>query len=102
MVVKRADLGDVADMLEILAARLRVMMHEGEGSSRDDVRRQSPDGVFTVGVRVRIVVRDFYGRTGVLTSRRGRLYWNIRLDPRDGEVSKLIYKKETSLRLVDE
>ena len=52
------------------------------------------------GDRVEIIRRDnYFGRTGVLISRHGRRYWNIRLDrlPTD-TMNVIIYKAPTSFR----
>ena len=58
--------------------------------------------VLAPGVRVRICIKDaFYGRTGVITSRHGRLFWNVRLDKTPQEpMSRGIYKNDSSLCVV--
>jgi len=53
-----------------------------------------------VGDRVEVVIKDkYYGRVGTI---RGVEYWNIELDSLDLEnASKIIWKKEGSLRLIN-
>lgn len=94
-----AQLEAMAAVLDELAEQLRGMMR-----GPDKVNSTSAKGTseFGVGKRVRIIVRGkFYWRTAVLLSRRGRLYWNMRLEERDGEVERELYKAETSLRVID-
>ena len=53
------------------------------------------------GARVVVTRRDVYrGRVGVVVSRRGRLYWNVRLDKKNGEAGQVIYKKASGLRVI--
>jgi ribosomal protein L21E len=94
------ELEAVADMLEMLALEVRAMTGSVKKKS-GPAQTRSCDEFFS-GRRVRIIVRDkYHGRTGVLVDRRGTEFWNIRLDCGDGEVYRVIYKKETSLVLID-
>ena len=53
-------------------------------------------------LRVRVIIPDRYlSRTGTLVDRRGNHFWNLLLDPVDGGVALLIYKKTTSFVVVD-
>jgi hypothetical protein len=57
---------------------------------------------FQKGDCVQITHRDgYHGRRGTLTSRHGRLFWNIQLDATDKDKARLIYKKDTSLALIE-
>jgi hypothetical protein len=103
MVVHRerdAELEAMARVLDALAEQLRAMM---VGGAVDETPSEGEEGSrFSAGRKVRIVVRDkYYGQTATLLSRRGRMYWNIRLEGRDGEIGREMYKAETSLRVVD-
>ena len=96
-----AQLEAMAKELEALAEQLRGMMGSADGATNASTKDTSTSE-FGVGKRVRIIVRGkFYWRTAVLLSRRGRLYWNMRLEERDGEVERELYKAETSLRVID-
>lgn len=102
MVVKpdrEAELEAMARVLDALADQLRGMMRDGDSPIRE---KKEETGGFEVGKRVRIVARGkCYGRTAVLLSRRGRLYWNIRVEEEDGGVARELYKAETSLRVIE-
>ena len=51
-----------------------------------------------VGHRVRVVRKDkYYGRTGVVMRRHGRLYWDVRLDASATRAECTIFKKDASL-----
>jgi ribosomal protein L21E len=94
------ELEAVADMLEMLALEVRAVTGSAEKKAVP-VQTRSCDE-FCSGRRVRIIVRDkYHGHTGVLVDHRGTEFWNIRLDCSDGEVYRVIYKKETSLVLID-
>ena len=55
------------------------------------------------GQRVRITVRDqYYGRYGTLVDRRGTKFWHILMDAVDGRVAHIIYKKDSSLEVVND
>ena len=55
-------------------------------------------GIIRVGVRVRVVRRDkYYGREGIVVSRRGKNYWNVRLKAVGERREVIIYKREDSL-----
>jgi ribosomal protein L21E len=100
-----ARLEAVAAMLERLALEIRSTV-EQRSSCMPTAREQS-DGeaelLWTKGARVRVTIRDrYYGRTGTLLGRRGKLYWDFKIDPLDGEVAKVIFKKQSSLTLINE
>jgi uncharacterized protein YecE (DUF72 family) len=97
---REEELEAIADMLEMLALEVRAMT----GSTKEEAEpeRMQSSEEFCSGRRVRIMVRDkYHGRTGVLMDRRGTEFWYIRLDCGDGEVYRVIYKKETSLKLIE-
>ena len=55
------------------------------------------------GQRVRITVRDqYYGWYGTLVDRRGTTFWHILMDAVDGRVAHIIYKKDSSLEVVND
>lgn len=90
----------MAAMLERLALEIRETI--GRRAGRNQAKVPVPEAGWKMGARVRVTIHDrYYDRTGVLMGRRGRHYWDLRLDPRDGECSIVIYKKQSSLRLVD-
>jgi hypothetical protein len=94
------ELEAVADMLEMLALEVRAMTGSAKRETKPGQMQSGQE--FCSGRRVRIMVRDkYHGRTGVLMDRRGTEFWNIRLDCGDGEVYRVIYKKETSLELIE-
>jgi hypothetical protein len=52
---------------------------------------------------VRVTFADKYrGRVGTLVNPRGEHFWNITLDPVDGGVGILIYKKTSSFVVIDD
>jgi hypothetical protein len=54
-----------------------------------------------VGHRVRVVWKDkYYGRTGVVMHRHGRLFWDVRLDASVTRAECTIFKKDASLTLI--
>ena len=56
------------------------------------------DGNLRVGVLVRVVRRDkYYGREGIVISRRGKSYWNVRLKAVGEKREVVIYKRADSL-----
>jgi hypothetical protein len=42
----------------------------------------------------------YFGRVGTLISQQGTQFWNVKLEGRDSEVDKVIYKKQSSLALI--
>ena len=56
------------------------------------------DGILRVGVRVRVVRLDkYYGREGIVISRRGKNYWNVRLKAVGERREVIMYKRVDSL-----
>ena len=56
------------------------------------------DGMLRVGLRVRVVRRDkYYGREGIVMSRRGKNYWNVQLKAVGDKKEVMIYKRADSL-----
>lgn len=117
MVLNEARVEEVAILLEELAVALRLLLidirsraGEAPNAQRQAQQDQAPpphqpfDGVVRVGSRVRVVggaLNSFRGRTGVVLSQRGQLYWNLQLDIRGRETERpLIYKKGSSLQVV--
>jgi hypothetical protein len=99
-----ASLEAVAAMLERMALEIRATM-SGRTRPTPAVPERSGDEsvlVWKKGARVRVTIRDrYYGQTGTLLYRRGTIYWDIELDPLDGQVARVIYKKQSSLTLID-
>jgi hypothetical protein len=55
-----------------------------------------------VGLHVRVVRKDQYrGWTGVILGRRGCLFWDVRLEASAIHGTCTIYKRESSLRIVE-
>jgi hypothetical protein len=52
-----------------------------------------------VGARVVVVCSQgkYLGRTGELVSRRGTMFWNVRLDASGADPARLVYKMDSSL-----
>jgi hypothetical protein len=110
MVLRKARLEEIATQLEGLAAALRLLIIDG--AEEVPTAQQPPpsppaqpmDDRVRVGSRVRVVrgtLDRYRGRTGIVLSRRGDLFWNLRMDTRGRETEgPLIYKKETSLQVV--
>jgi hypothetical protein len=42
----------------------------------------------------------YFGQVGTLISLRGKQFWNVKLEGRDGKVDRIIYKKQSSLVLI--
>lgn len=116
---RREELEGIAAALEQLALEIREEAaqepgpetHDGDGVPMPmDVpvlvpaqpqRSAAAEGL-RKGLRVRVTVPDRYrGRVGTLVDPRGSHFWNILLDPVDGGVALLIYKKTTSFVAVD-
>jgi hypothetical protein len=103
--MRRGELQDVAEMLDVLAREVRRMMREDDDATLTTigvtVSDASVEELYESGKRVRVIVRDkYFGRVGTLISPRGKQYWNVKLEGRDGEVDKLIFKKQSSLVLI--
>jgi hypothetical protein len=98
----------VAAMLERMALEIRATMSSRARPTpavpeRNERNVDESVLVWKKGARVRVTIRDrYYGQTGTLLYRRGTLYWDIELDPLDGQVARVIYKKQSSLTLIDE
>jgi hypothetical protein len=95
----------VAIVLERLALEIRATVKRQATTSVEEKvneRRGEPmRSAWRKGDRVRVTIRDrYYGQIGTLLGRHGRLYWDLKLDARDGECARVIYKKESSLSLV--
>jgi hypothetical protein len=102
---RRADeLLAAARVLDHLADELRQMALGGESSDELSTAASTRTSLSVeVGRRVRITIRDkYYGRSGVVVSGKGRCFWDIRLDPVDGGVAQVIYKKASSFGCVED
>jgi hypothetical protein len=70
-------------------------------------RRSKQDGKAApckvrTGVRVVVKVRDcYYGRHGTVMGKKGNYFWDVKLDAVAGKPACVIYKKNTSLVVVD-
>jgi hypothetical protein len=104
---------EVAVLLEELAVALRRLKVGADRTVPPPApQRQDPEppevpravpGVIQEGSHVMVVraLDRYRGRTGVVGSQRGTLYWNLQLDARGRETEgPRIYKKETSLLLI--
>ena len=94
---KEEELLAMAIGLEQVALGLREL-----ALGRDDGEPPGGPEEVKVGQRVRITIRDkYHGRCGTIVSPHGTHLWDIRLDPLDGGVTQVIYKKATSFAAVD-
>jgi hypothetical protein len=98
-------------LLEELVAALRLLMIDLDPEASPPFRPEEAHApppaanpnrnVIRIGSRITInggALDRYRGRTGVVLSRRGIHYWNLRLDVQGKEIAApLIYKKETSL-----
>ena len=110
MALREARLEEIATQLEELAAALRLLIIDGTEEIPPAKQPPPPppaqpmDERVRVGSRVKVVrgtLDRYRGRTGVVLSRRGALFWNLRMDARGRETEgPLIYKKGTSLQVV--
>jgi hypothetical protein len=93
---RRDELMAIALALERLALEIR---EAADGGPSDERPRRLQNGQ-----RARITIKDRYrGRTGTIVNAHPRTnFWNIRLDPLDGGVPQVIYKKGTSLDVIDD
>jgi hypothetical protein len=100
-----ARLESVAAMLERMALEIRTTIDRRRFSSGNATGVEEDDAkrlVWKKGAKVRVTIRDRYvGRTGTLMGRRGEHYWDLKLDARDGECGRVIYKKQSSLCLIE-
>ena len=94
---RQADLEAIADSLERLALEIRdVTRKESSGAEDGDGGKKEMPTV-QKGQRVRITIRGPYrGRTGTIMGPHGTHFWDIKLDPLDGGIAQVIYKKMTS------
>jgi hypothetical protein len=112
-----ARLEEAALVLEGMAKELRRLKTDGgkgskssKGGGKAKVAADAqtsggkgavPDAV-KVGQRVCVVRKDQYrGRTGVVLGRHGRLFWDVRLDASATQPECTIYKRESSLKVVE-
>jgi hypothetical protein len=99
------------ELLEIARALERLALEIRDAALEDDVcmdrpcrETRSPEiKTVAVGQRVRVTIEDQYlHRIGTIVNKRGKQYWYIRLDPLDGEVAQVIFKKATSFVMIDD
>jgi hypothetical protein len=99
---RKDDLLAVASALERLALAIREeagQERQGSGESGGAVPNEP---AVRVGQRVRVTIADRYrGRTGTIVSAHGQQFWDIRLDPVDGGISTVIYKKASSFAVIE-
>jgi hypothetical protein len=99
------ELHNVVEMLEVLAQEVRRMMREDDDTTLTTVgitvSDASMEELYESGKRVQVIVRDtYFGQVGTLLGQRGKQFWNVKLEGGDGEVEKVIYKKQSSLALI--
>ena len=90
------------ERLTLEVSRRVAALEAQENEVHDGPRRESKGGEeeLAIGDSVRVVRRDpYYGRVGKVVGRRGRYYWDVRLDDRPG--SEVIYKKGSGLAKVE-
>jgi hypothetical protein len=76
---------------------------EANATPRPERRKVSKDSAVAVGRRVKVVILGPYrGRVGVVVSRKGTMYWYVQLDETERDVSRLIYKMSSSLKVIEE
>lgn len=82
----------IAVLLEELARKIRLLK----------VTEPATGPNFHVGQKVRCIRKEgkYQGRTGVLVSRRGTMFWNLRLDATITEAACSVFMMETSLSAV--
>jgi hypothetical protein len=98
-----ARLEEAALVLEGMARELRKLKKSHKGKAKVAADSQtSDDARIQVGQHVRVVRKDQYrGRTGVVLGRHGRLFWDVRLDASATHKECTIYKRESSLSVVE-
>lgn len=97
---RRDEMVAIAEALEQLALEIREAVGEpAAASAAAPAEGKTP---LRAGLRVRVTIADRYkGQVGTIVDQRGTHYWNVRLDALDGGVERVIYKKETSLVVID-
>jgi hypothetical protein len=101
-----AYIGDVRRNLDVMEARIKAEVKGypdtvPSGETAPPKKTKSEEAPLKVGDRVKITIRDKYqGRTGVLTAKRGRMFWWILLDETPTKAAKAIYKMQTSFVIV--
>jgi hypothetical protein len=110
MAKQQEKLEAMAAVMEGLASELRklaVMVDDEEprmkAAPSSSPKKRSKRQEMGVGSRVRVTVKGPYcGRTGLITSRRGLMYWNLRLDDPVNARDPYIYKMRSSLEVIDD
>jgi uncharacterized protein (DUF885 family) len=102
MVVKVEDDDDNNAALEAIA----VLLEEVARMVRQLKRRKpaaSQGNVLRVGCRVKVVCSQgkYMGRTGEVVSRRGSMFWNVRLDASRDDPERLVFKMDSSLKAME-
>jgi hypothetical protein len=89
-------------------ARAKLQTAHGEQAKRSRgkqdgaTKEESTSREVCTGARVLVKVRDrYYGRHGTVMGKKGNYFWNINLDAAAGEPACVIYKKSTSLVVVE-
>lgn len=97
MVDRVDELLAVAEALERLALDVRRVAGEAQPAPR---RKK---GSVRIGQRVRITIDGPYkGRMGIVTLKRGSMFWYIRMDAVDGGVERVIYKMASSFSIIND
>ena len=90
------------ERLTLEVSRRVAVLEARESEVHDGPREESKGGEeeLAIGDSIRVVRCDrYYGRVGKVVGRRGRYYWDVRLDDRPG--SEVIYKKGSGLAKVE-
>lgn len=91
----------ITKKLAALASRLQELdLEDARDTTTTANEATAKESPLAPGIQVEITARDkYHGRRGCIESRRGFLFWNVRLDPLVGETRGcLIYKKDKFLR----
>lgn len=86
------------DMIRAILKELEAMNGvDGDGSSDEREAEAAIPPTDWIGKRVRVLSKKHKDKLGIVTKRRGKLFWWIRTD--DG---KEFYRKHTTLELIEE
>lgn len=95
-----AYIGDVRRGLDLMEATIGADLKNRpeavpSGETAPPKKTKKEEAPLKEGDRVKITIRDkYHGRTGVVTARRGRMFWWILLDETPTKAAKAIYKMQ--------
>jgi hypothetical protein len=85
-------------------ARAKLQTAHGRSRAKQDgtTSGEITPGEVRTGARVLVKVQDcYYGRHGTVMGKKGNYFWNVKLDAVAGKPACVIYKKSTSLVVVE-